>query len=160
NEYETVDGKISAYASEWKDASDGDRATQDALLASLKKLTLEVLELLPADTTQLAELVEGVDDLSFLAYLCAANLDLEVHRKQSVLELPSVKDRALELLKLVQELKGELEVQGEIRDKMSQKMGKLQRESILREQLKTIREELGESEAGTKDDLRKKIEEA
>src|SRR5262249_43786317 len=41
-----------------------------------------------------------------------------------------------------------------------QKMGKLQRESILREQLKTIREELGESESGSKDDLRKKIEDA
>ena len=160
NEFSAQEGAILAFGEEWKDAADGDPATQTALLDSLKKLSLEILELLPADTSQLSELVEGVDDLSFLTYLCAANLDLDVTRKQALLETPGVRTRALELLKVIQELKGELEVQSEIREKLSRKMGKMQRESILREQLKTIKEELGENDAGSKDDLRKKIEEA
>jgi ATP-dependent Lon protease len=160
NEFGAEDGAITALGGEWKDAADGDPATLSALLGSLKKLSLEILELLPADTSQLSELVEGVDDLSFLTYLCASNLDLDVSKKQALLETPGVRERALELLKTVQELKSELEVQSEIREKLSRKMGKMQRESILREQLKTIREELGEGDAGAKDDLRKKIEEA
>ena len=143
------------------DVIDSDQSTNAALTESLKKLSLEMLELLPADTSQLSELVQGIEDLSYLANLCAANLELEHAKKQELLETTSVRDRVLVLLDVMKHLKEGLEIQEEIRGKMSHKMGKLQREAILREQLKAIKEELGEGEAaGGKDDYRKKFDDA
>lgn len=160
-EYTEIDGIIYGEAEEWKDEMDSDAATYRALLTSIKQLSAEVLELLPAETRQIAELIEGVDDLSFLVYLCSANLELEVPKKQEILETKGLKDRSLLLLDHLQKLKAALEIQGEIRDKLSHKLGKFQRETILREQLKTIREELGDSEDGAgKEDYRKKITDA
>ena len=162
SEFEERDGILWADGAEWKDDLDNDQATNQALLTSLKKLGLEILEYLPADTTHLSKLIEGIDDLSFLSNLCAANLEISQVDKQALLETPVVRDRVLKLLDIMKHQKEGLEVQGEIRDKLSQKMGKLQREAILREQLKTIQEELSEggTKSGGKDDYRKKIEDA
>jgi ATP-dependent Lon protease len=119
------------------------------------------LDLLPADTGQLTELLKGIDDLAYLSHLCASNLEIDFKRKQELLETVSVKSRVLSLLDMMQTQKEALEVQSEIRDKLSHRMGKVQRENFLREQLKTIQEELGEGEGSShKENYRKKIEDS
>lgn len=138
-------GCIRAQGEDWKEVADSDLSTEEALRESLKQLSGEILDLLPGDTSQLSQLVEGIDDLSYLTHLCAANLDLPQAKKQELLETSSVRDRTLVLLDLMKSLKEGLQVQSEVREKLSQKMGKLQREAILREQLKAIQEELGKS---------------
>jgi ATP-dependent Lon protease len=154
------EGFIGAIGSVSKDASVGESKIEEALLTSLKSMAKEILELLPTDTTQLLELVEGIEDLSYLSYLCAANLELGLPRKQALLESDSLKERVLTLLGEMQSQKDSLKVQSEIRDKLGQKMGKMQRESILRQQLNAIREELGENgESSSTDQYRKKIDE-
>ncbi len=160
--FEEKNGVILAHGDSWKESDDIDASTSEALLKSLKQMAEALLELLPADTRQLQELIEGIEDLPFLVHLCAANLELDAAKKQEILETPGIQARALMLLDLMQKQKDALEVQSEIREKLSHKMGKLQRESILREQLKAIREELGESQAGGNDldALRKKIEDS
>ena len=162
SEFTVEHGAIWGSGDEWKSVVDSDAATQRALLDSLKKLSLEILELLPSDTRQLAELVEGVTDLGFLIHLAAGNMEIASEKKQAILEAASVKAQALLLLEVMQKARDELEVQSEIREKLGQKLGKNQRESILREQLRTIREELGEGEDGEggKTDYRDKIEKA
>ena len=154
------DGYLQARGEEWPDRMDTDVKTRDALLESMKTLSKSILELLPADTSQLVELIHGIADLGYLTHLCAGNLEIPLPKKQELLETVSVKGRVLTLLDLMQTQKDQLEVQGEIRDKLSHKLGKVQRENILREQLKTIREELGDDEKVASDDYRKKIEEA
>lgn len=161
NQYTEVDNEIVAHGEEWKDVLDSDQSTHKTMLGVLKDMSQKILSLLPGDTRHLSEILRGVDDLSFLAYLCIANIDIPSEKKQELLETPGLKDRVLVLLDLMQKYKETLEVQNEIRDKFSQKMGKFQREAILREQLKAIKEELGETDSTDveKDDLRKKIEE-
>ncbi len=154
-------GMLTAKGEVWKDQSDLDPKVSEALLKSLKATALGILDLLPADTTQLKELVEGIEDLSYLSYLASGNLEIPVPEKQALLEEASLKARVLKLLDLMGHQKESLLVQGEIRDKMSQKMGKMQREAILRQHLDTIREELGEKDESTRnDDYRKKIDDA
>lgn len=90
----------------------------------------------------------------FASYLLSSTL-----QKQEILEESDVKKR-LKLLTgyLAEELK-KFEVQSQIRDKVQKEVGKTQREYLLRQQLKTIREELGEadeSEAVT-EDLKQKL---
>jgi len=90
----------------------------------------------------------------FASYLLSSTL-----QKQEILEESDVKKR-LKLLTgyLAEELK-KFEVQSQIRDKVQKEVGKTQREYLLRQQLKTIKEELGEadeSEAVT-EDLKQKL---
>ena len=137
-------------------------STVDALMVSLKEVVRETLELVPGDTRGLKELLETITDPSYLMNLCAANLEIPLKTKQELLETVSLKARALRLLEELQHQKENLELRSEIRDKLSHKMGKMQREAILREQMKTIREELGESgdDEKQKQDYRAKIEAA
>lgn len=121
-----------------------DKPVLDALLKSLKDLSLELLALVPADTTELEKLVHGIEDLSLLSHLAAGNADAPLEKKQELLEQDDLKARVLELLEILQRQKDALAIQGEIRERLSKKMGKHQRESILRQQLDAIREELGE----------------
>ena len=155
------DGYIVASGDEWKDELDADPATFTTMLDVLKTMSLSILDLLPNDTRHIAEAVRGIDDLSYLAYLSAANMEIEDSKKQQMLETAGLKDRVLILLDLMQKHRDQLQIQAEVRDKLGHKMGKYQRETILREQLKTIQDELGDTtQAPEKENLRKKIEEA
>lgn len=152
---------LKAVVSELTDESDVDANTRSVLLASLKEVAQSILKLIPANTEQLVELLASVDDLSFLCALCAGNIDLPAKEKQKILEMRSLKERSLYLLNTLTQLKESLSVQAEIRGKLNQKLGQSQRQAILREQLKAIREELGESDEVSKEDqLKDKIEKA
>jgi ATP-dependent Lon protease len=155
------DGAILALGEEWKDFEDADASTLKALTDSLKRTAQEILDIIPADTTQLAALLAGIEDLALLTHLCAGNSEIPLDKKQELLQTPSLKNRALALLTLMQAQKDQLQIQNEIRDKLSHKLGKVQRDAILREQLRTIKEELGEGDGnGAKDNYREKIESA
>lgn len=152
---------LEALAEPWIDVQDTDAETLGALTESLKSVATQILELVPGDTEGLKKLLESIEEPAYLMNLCAANLDLGVAKKQELLEIVSLKARALSLLECLQEQKESLELKTEIRDKMSHKMGKLQREALLREQMKTIREELGEeSDEKAEASYRDKIEKA
>lgn len=156
-----VEDYLEADSNLMEDVIDINEPTKLALLESLKELSKSILRLIPANTDQLNELVNNVDDLSYLTSLCAGNMDVELEKKQKVLEMTHLKDRCLYLLNLMQEFRESLQLQNEIRGKLSQKMGQAQRQIILREQLKAIREELGEGDDVSKEDLlRNKLDEA
>jgi ATP-dependent Lon protease len=155
-----AEGMLLAEAESTQEVIDIDEGTKDALLANIKNLSQEILELIPGDTSSLQELIYGINDLVFLADLCAANLQMPVPEKQELLEIISIKFRVLKLLEIMQRQKEQLQVQSDIREKISQKFGKTQREHFLREQLKAIKEELGEDGGASDVDLQKKIDEA
>jgi len=152
---------IEAEGEAWADDNDVDAKTKEALLSSLKSASKQILDLLPADTKQFNELLDGIHDLELLTNLVAGNMDLPFEEKQLLLGTISVKDRVLKLLDLMMAQKESLEVQSQIREKLTHKLGKNQRENILREQMKQIREELGEEEESEgNEDYRIKIENA
>jgi ATP-dependent Lon protease len=145
----------------WRVPLDVDAKTNEALLESLKTASEEILDLLPGDTEQFVGLIKGISDLELLVNLCAGNIEIGVEKKQQILETASVKDRVLLLLDLMMGYKENLEVQQKVRNKLTQKLGKNQRESILREQLRAIREELGEEgEDAKNNDYRQRIDES
>ncbi len=143
------------------DINDMNPATEEALLESVKTLSREILRLFPGNTEQLSELINSVEELPYLTSLCAGNIDVDLEKKQKILETRNLRERVLYLLQVMQEFKEGLSVQAEIRSKLNQKFGQAQRQTILREQLKAIREELGEGEDSTVEEkLQKKMEEA
>jgi ATP-dependent Lon protease len=144
-----------------EDVNDMNRPTEEALLESVKTLAREILRLFPGNTEQLSELMNSVEELPYLVSLCAGNIDVDLEKKQKILETRNLRERVLYLLQVMQEFKEGLSVQAEIRSKLNQKFGQAQRQTILREQLKAIREELGEGEDSTVEEkLQKKMEDA
>jgi ATP-dependent Lon protease len=144
-----------------EDINDMNQPTEEALLESVKTLARDILRLFPGNTEQLSELINSVEELPYLTSLCAGNIDVDLEKKQKVLETRNLRERVLYLLQIMQEFKESLSVQAEIRSKLNQKFGQAQRQTILREQLKAIREELGEGEDSTVEEkLQKKMEEA
>lgn len=130
------------------------------LLTSVKESAKKLVEFLPSGQDQITTLIENIDDLSFLTYAAIANLDLAIEEKQRLLEVDTLAARAQAVIDAMAKIRSELQVKSEIRDKLNTKLGKSQREAILREQMRAIREELGEekSEGDRNDEYRKKIE--
>ena len=150
-----------AYAERLEDVHDVDKTTEQALLVSLKKISKEVLQQLPGNTEPIQEMVDAIDDISLLSHMAAANAEFSLGDKQKILETLQIRERVMTLLSLLHTFKENLIVQQDIRQKMNSKFGQSQRDQILREQLKTIKEELGEkSEQNLVEIFRQKLEDA
>jgi ATP-dependent Lon protease len=140
------------------DTQSDDTIRRTALFHSLKDLAKEILALVPGAEEPLTRLVDKLEDPTHLTNLCAAYLNISITQKQRFLENTSIEGRMESLLDLMKKERELLRVQKEIRDKMSERMSKAQREAFLREQMRAIREELGEDEGAIKDDITEKIE--
>ncbi|MBN2072951.1 MAG: LON peptidase substrate-binding domain-containing protein, partial [Actinobacteria bacterium] len=93
------------------------------------------------------------------ADLFASYLLTSTAQKQKILEESSIKDRLKKLTDFLSEELKKFEVQSQIRDKVQKEVGKTQREYYLRQQLKAIKDELGESDEtiAISQDLEKKL---
>ena len=122
-----------------------------------------IIKLSPQLPDDLQTIVINIEDAGRLADYIATNLpNLSIVSKQFVLEQVSVRKR-LEFLntELAKELEV-LELRSKIQSQVQEEVGKSQREYFLREQLRAIQRELGESDDTQREieELRKKIEAA
>ena len=138
-------------------------AELDALVNSARAQANKVIELSPNTPDEAAQVLNGISSPSALADFLAANLQVDTAEKQSLLEELDVEKR-LRLIgsKLAQQL-DVLELQSKIQSQVKENIDKTQRQFYLREQLKAIKKELGESggEGGSEtEELKTKLEEA
>ncbi|GFP19092.1 ATP-dependent Lon protease [Candidatus Hakubella thermalkaliphila] len=112
----------------------------------------------PAD---LLSALSTQQSLGRLADLLASYLLTTKEEKQQILEEAHVGRRLEKLSNFLGEELRKLRLQSQIMSKVQEEMGKTQREYFLRQQLKAIQEELGETDEGTAEinDLRKRLEE-
>ncbi len=104
----------------------------------------------------------GLDDPSALADLVAANLGLKVEDAQAVLEAADLTQRLSTVHDCLRKEVEVLELKKQIQTQAKEEMSRTQREYFLREQLKQIRQELGEFDSKEEDldDLRRRLTEA
>jgi ATP-dependent Lon protease len=95
---------------------------------------------------ELQLLAQNVDDPSKLADLIGSNLDFDLGGKQQLLEELHVPTRLKIVLEEIARERDAMKVESEIREKVQSDIGKTQRDYMLRQQLETIRQELGEAE--------------
>ncbi|MDX2285306.1 MAG: endopeptidase La [Bacteroidia bacterium] len=115
-----------------------------ALMYSLKEEAGRIIELSPNIPNEARIALDNIESLSFLTHFIASNLNLEVEDKQQILETDSLLEKGkLVLQHLGNELKV-LELSEEIQTKVKLDLDKQQREYILRQQIRTIQDELGE----------------
>ncbi len=154
-------GYLVARGESVSDVHSADASRNEALFYNLKEIAREVVQLLPGTTESLIKLIDRIEDSAYLTNVCAAYLNLSLSQKQELLENVLVESRIETLLNAMQKEREILSIQQDIRDKMTDRLNKAQREAILREQLKTIRSELGEEPGeDAADELEKKLKDA
>src|SRR2546421_2106642 len=134
----------------------------DALVMNLKDIAKRVVKLMPELPKEAGALVDSVTEAGHLADLITSHLELEVGEKQDVLETFDLKARMRTVLQFLSRQLEVLKVREKINTQVQEEMGRNQREYVLRQQLKAIKEELGELDEGGGDleEFKEKISEA
>jgi ATP-dependent Lon protease len=141
-------------------------ATEDveaeALAMSLRDVAKQVIQLMPELPREAGSLIDSIQAPGALADLVAANLDAPVEEKAQLIETIEVKERIRKVLRLLTRQLEVLKMRERINSQIKEEMGKNQREYVLRQQLKAIKEELGEDEGdqGDLDGLEERIAKA
>jgi len=120
----------------------------EARMIEVKERAAEILALIPQAPAELAGAVQGIAQPGALADFIAGLMDIKPEEKQSILQTFDAERR---LDKVLAHMIGRLEVlrlSREISNQTEERLGKSQREMLLREQLKTIQQQLGEGEGG------------
>jgi ATP-dependent Lon protease len=134
----------------------------EALMRNVIEHSEKILALRGEMNTDVGVILEGVDDPGKLADLVASNLKLKIDESQMLLELVDPFERLKkvnELLSREVELSSmQAKIQSDVRDEIS----KSQRDYFLREQVRVIHKELGESDGKLKEinDYKRKIKRA
>jgi ATP-dependent Lon protease len=124
----------------------------EALAMSLRDIAKQVVQLMPELPREANSLLDSIQEPGQLADLVAANLDAPVEDKAQLLETVDAKERIRKVLRLLTRQLEILKMRERINSQIKEEMGKNQREYVLRQQLKAIKEELGEEE-GDQGDL-------
>jgi ATP-dependent Lon protease len=138
-------------------------ATEDveveALAMSLRDIAKQVIQLMPELPREAGSLIDSIQAPGALSDLVAANLDAPVEEKAQLIETIDVKERIRKVLRLLTRQLEILKMRERINSQIKEEMGKNQREYVLRQQLKAIKEELGEDEGdqGDLDGLEERI---
>ncbi|HXX43990.1 MAG TPA: endopeptidase La [Candidatus Acidoferrales bacterium] len=134
-----------------------------ALERSVQELFREVVARSPQLSDDLQNEVMNIDSPARLADFVAATLpSLSTMVRQELLETFSVRKRLEALTNELTKEKEVLELRSKIHDQVQEQVSQSQREFLLREQMKAIQKELGESDESQSEveELRKKIEES
>jgi ATP-dependent Lon protease len=117
-----------------------------ALMRNVQQTFTNIIEQVPYLPEELQVMVANVDDPSVLAHLIAGALRIPTEEKQALLEEVDVAKR---LRRLSEILARELElvaIGSKIQSQVQSELDKGQREYFLRQQLKAIQDELGETD--------------
>lgn len=132
----------------------------EALRRSVASLFEQAIRLSPHLPDELRALTQAIHEVNVMADLVAAHMTLKVEDKQRVLETTNVVERLRLLLDILSKEVRVLELTSKVQSEVNTELSRSQREYYLREQLKAIQRELGESdERGEElDELREKID--
>ena len=134
----------------------------EALMRNVREHAEKILELRGELTSDVGNILEGVEDPGKLADLVASSLKLKIEESQTLLELT---DPVQRLEKVNDLLSHEVELsamQAKIQSNVRDEISKSQRDYFLREQVRAIHRELGEQDekAAEVEDYRKRIKRA
>ncbi len=135
----------------------------DAGVGQLREQSRQLIDTTPNAPEQAQTILMNIDDPSNLADFLAANLNLDIQQKQDLLEEPDVAKRIRAVHQYVSNQLEIAKLQQKIQHDVQSSIDEGQRKFILREQLKAIQKELGDSDQGEGhviSELRQRLEQA
>ena len=118
----------------------------EALARNLQSVFSRIIDLVPYLPDELHVAAANVEDPGTLSYLVASSLRLPVEERQELLEEPDLEARLRRLTVICTREVEVLELGQKIQSEVQQDLEKTQREYFLRQQLKAIQEQLGETD--------------
>ena len=118
----------------------------EALKANLQNLFIRIVELSPGLPQEIGAMGKSIQEPGVLADMVASTINTTVEEKQQVLESIDIKDRLRVVTRIATQQLEILELGNKIQSEVKGGMERSQREYYLRQQLKAIKEELGEKD--------------
>ena len=139
-----------------------DSVELQAMLRNAHKQFEEIAKISPALSDQVKIAALNTEHPGHFADLIAANLGLPLDEKQKLLETISVRERLQKLLPLLSREQEVLNLSSKIQNDVATNISKTQRDFFLREQMRVIQRELGDTDPNASEirNLREKIEKA
>jgi ATP-dependent Lon protease len=133
-----------------------------AMQRNLATLFSKLLGYLPQAPREMEMEVNNISDPNLLTYFVASTMRLDTSDRQSILEERNTEKRLRKLTMLITKELEVVELGHKIQSDIQREMEKNQREFYLRQQLRAIQEELGETDPqqAEANELRKKVDEA
>jgi len=131
-----------------------------ALMGSVLQLFQQMVQLSPHLPDEASAIAAAAETPAQLADIIVTALNLSAQERQRFLETLDPVQRLRDLLPLLSREVQVLELTQKIQEQARQELDKAQREFILRQQLREIQKELGETPEAEVEELRQKIEEA
>jgi len=119
----------------------------EALLRNLNDNFQRIVALSSYLPDELGSAVSNLEDPFSVVYMIASIINIKAEERQQILELEGLEPKLQQLLTLLNKEIQILELGGKIQSEVADEISKSQREYFLREQLKAIKKELGESSA-------------
>jgi ATP-dependent Lon protease len=134
----------------------------DALARNVQVTFSQIIEQVPYLPEELQVAVANLEDPVELGWMIAGALRIRTEEKQELLEERNVAKRLRRLLEILTRESELISLGTRIQSQIQSEMDQAQREYFLRQQLKAIQEELGETDEATAEanDLRERIEAA
>jgi ATP-dependent Lon protease len=118
----------------------------DALVHSLRELAKQVVALMPNLPAEVSNFLDQVKDPRYLFYVVTSNSRMDIAECQRILEMDDFKDKYRAVIAYLTQEKEILTLGKKIQSEARDKMDKAKQEYYLRQQLKAIKEKLGESD--------------
>lgn len=128
-----------------------------ALMDSIKDLSLKIIKESPNIPSEASFALKNIESNAFLLNFISSNMNLDVEKKQALLEMADMQERANQVLQHLHDELRMLEMKNEIQSKVKTEFDQQQREYFLQQQMKQIQEELGGSSNETEiEEMRQK----
>lgn len=139
----------------------GNQLEELALVRRLAKAYETIGNNIPIFPNDVAQKLQNGVKASAIADQFAATFPMSFEKKQEILELVNVNDRLMGMLKQIEQEKQLNAIEGEITNKVKERIDENQKEYYLREKMRVIKEELGDvaNKADDLDDIRKRLAE-
>ncbi len=150
----------SARVTEEKDVPLKDNESNN-LLRIIKAKFEDYISITKRIPPEIVSTVDALDDISRLIDTIAGHLPIDNSKKQDILELNNLKNRAEKILSLIDSQLDAVDVEKKVRSRVKKQMEKSQREYYLNEQIKAAQKELNDigEEGDDLENLEKKIKE-
>lgn len=133
---------------------------KDQILAEIKSTIHEISSHFNG-SEQFVQPIDRMDSIDQIIGFVMPFIPVGLAEKQALLEIVSVRERYVTFLEILVRAREEIAIRIEMAKKVSERVNRSNREAMLREQMKVIQEELGESDgAGGDGNYRDRIEKA
>ena len=136
----------------------GDSREEDALINSLTKTLNDIVSNKELISPQLAKALLAGNSTVELSNVFGSLLPFDFNVKQQILEELDLNKRLFKILEELEKLKYVISLEKEIDQKVQESLEKNQKEFILREKIKAIKQELGDTFDNEMDSIRAKLE--